>query len=80
MDELAFVMASGLDLAEDGELETSLQIALPTGIQTSDQSGGNKAFMAVSEKGKDGTDTLGKEQQQFKKYVGISPTDYKGLL
>ncbi|MNW42626.1 Spore germination protein B3 precursor [compost metagenome] len=71
MDELAFVMASGLDLADDGELEISLQIALPTGIQASDHSGGKKAFMAVSEKGNDGMDIFSKEQQQLSRNINL---------
>lgn len=39
MDDLALVMASGIDLTDDGQLEITLQIALPTGIPSAVQSG-----------------------------------------
>lgn len=71
MDELAFVMATGLDLSEDGELETSLQIAVPTGIPGSSQTERKKPFMVVSEKGKDGIDSLSKEQQRLSRNINL---------
>ncbi|MGZ7444384.1 Ger(x)C family spore germination protein [Paenibacillus sp. TH7-28] len=71
MDELAFVMASGLDLAENGELVTSLQIALPIGLPTPVQSKGKKSFVVLSDEGKDGIDTLNKEQQQLSRTIKL---------
>lgn len=71
MDELAFVMASGLDLAENGELVTSLQIALPIALPTPVQSKGKKSFVVITEEGKDGIDTLNKEQQQLSRTIKL---------
>lgn len=71
MDELAFIMASGVDLAESGDLLSSLQVALPTGIPTSAQSDGKQSYIVVSATGKDGIDTLNKEQQQLSRNVNL---------
>ncbi|MBY9079174.1 Ger(x)C family spore germination protein [Paenibacillus sp. HN-1] len=67
MDDLALVMATGLDLADDGQLEISLQIALPTGIPSAVTSGssGKKSHLVISAKGKSTSDIMGKLQQQL---------------
>ncbi|MDQ0062592.1 Ger(x)C family spore germination protein [Paenibacillus harenae] len=73
MDELAFVMASGIDLADDGQVEVTLQIALPTGIPSSLTTGGKakKPVLVVSAKGKDGMEALGKLQQQLSRRINL---------
>lgn len=42
INDLAFVLAGGFDLAENGQLEATLQIALPTEVPTA-TSGGRQA-------------------------------------
>lgn len=71
MDDLALVMASGLDLTDDGQLELSMQIALPTGIAGASQTGGKsqKPFLFVSEKGKTGQEIIGKLQMQLSRRI-----------
>lgn len=74
MDELAFVMASGLDLTEDGKIESSLQIALPTDFPSAVQAGGGKgekAYTVISAAGKDGMESLGKLQQQLSRRINL---------
>lgn len=67
MDDLALVMATGLDLTDDGQLEISLQIALPTGIPSAVSAGssGKKSHIVVSAKGTSTSDIMGKLQQQL---------------
>ncbi|MNW25767.1 Spore germination protein B3 precursor [compost metagenome] len=71
MDELALVMASGVDLTEDGQLEITVQIALPTGIPTAVKSGGTdkKPIIVLSSKGKNSSEILGKIQQQMSRTI-----------
>ncbi|WP_025681685.1 Ger(x)C family spore germination protein [Paenibacillus massiliensis] len=71
MDELALVMASGIDLTEDGQLEITVQIALPTGIPSAVQSGSadKKPIIIISSKGKNSSDILGKMQQQLSRTI-----------
>ena len=71
MDELAFVTASGLDLSESGEMVTSLQVALPIGLPTPVQSKGKKSFVVLTKEGKNGIDTLNKEQQQLSRSIDL---------
>lgn len=79
MDELAFVMASGVDLTEDGQIEATLQIALPTGIPSSLTSGGKakKPVLVLSAKGKDGMEALGRLQQQLSRRINLG---HRGVL
>ncbi|MBD0381048.1 Ger(x)C family spore germination protein [Paenibacillus sedimenti] len=79
IDDLALVMASGLDLSEDGQLEVTLQIALPLGIPSALQSGGKREehVMVVSAKGKEGLDILGKLQQQLSRKIFLG---HRGVL
>lgn len=71
MDELALVMASGIDLTEDGQLEITVQIALPTGIPSAVQSGGSdkKPIIVISSTGKNSSEILGKMQQQMSRTI-----------
>lgn len=79
IDDLALVMASGIDLAEDGEIELTLQIALPLGIPSSLQTGGKREehVMVVSAKGKAGLDILGHLQQQLSRKIFLG---HRGVL
>ncbi|MGM0881613.1 MAG: Ger(x)C family spore germination protein [Bacillota bacterium] len=79
MDDLALVMASGLDLADDNQIEATLQIALPTGIPSSLQSGGKaaKPVLVISAKGKDGIDAFGKLQQQLSRRINLG---HRGIV
>jgi spore germination protein KC len=84
INDLALVTASGLDLAENGQLEATLQIALPPGI-TGEQLGGGtgtsgKATMTITQRGKDGADTLNKMQEQLSRkiYFGYRGVDIIG--
>lgn len=71
MDDLALVMASGFDLTDNGQLEVTLQIALPTGIPSALQGGGKsqKTVMVVSAIGKDVDDCLNQIQKQFSREI-----------
>ena len=70
MDDLALIMGSGIDLTEDGLIEVSYQIALPTGIPSAVKSGGSqKQVVVVSAKGNDLQEALGKVQEQMSRYV-----------
>lgn len=71
MDELALVMASGVDLTEDGQLEITVQIALPTGIPSAVKSGGQekKPIIVLSSKGRNSSDILGKMQLQMSRTI-----------
>ncbi|WP_028612273.1 Ger(x)C family spore germination protein [Paenibacillus harenae] len=79
MDDLALVMASGLDLSEDGRVEITLQIALPTGIPSALQSGGKaaKPVLVVSAKGKDSIDALDRLQQQLSRRINLG---HRGII
>lgn len=72
VNDLAFVLASGFDLAENGEVEVILQIALPTEMPSGMQggrTGGNKTVMVVSEKGRDGIDIMHKLQKRLSRQI-----------
>ncbi|MHA6533446.1 Ger(x)C family spore germination protein [Paenibacillus sp. BAC0078] len=71
MDDLALVMASGIDLADDGQIELTLQIALPTGIPSAVQSGGkgHKSFFVISAKGISASEASGRLQQQLSRAI-----------
>lgn len=79
MDDLALVIASGVDLADDGQIETTLQIALPTGIPSSLQPGGKgaKPVLVISAKGKNGMEALGKLQQQLSRRINLG---HRGIV
>ncbi|MDR6555510.1 Ger(x)C family spore germination protein [Paenibacillus qinlingensis] len=63
--DLAIVTASGLDYNEDGSLTQSIQIAIPTPLQSSGSSGDPKSFFVISAKGKTLADTRQKLQQKI---------------
>ncbi|MNO27680.1 Spore germination protein B3 precursor [compost metagenome] len=71
MDDLALVMASGIDLTEDGQIEITLQIALPTGIPSAVTAGssGKRPIVVISGKGNDIQEVLGGLQQQMSRYI-----------
>ncbi|WP_199614766.1 Ger(x)C family spore germination protein [Paenibacillus alkalitolerans] len=79
LDDLALVMASGIDLAEDGQIEATLQIALPTGIPSALQTGakGARPVLVVSAKGKDGMDALGRLQMQLSRKIFLG---HRGIV
>lgn len=74
INELALVMASGFDLAEDGQLEVTLQIALPKGIPGGMQGGGQgeKPVVVVTAKGKDDLDILSKLQMRLSRKLSFA--------
>ncbi len=78
-DDLALVIASGFDLTEDGQLEATLQIALPTGIPSSLQSGGKgkESVLILTAKGKDGVEVLSKIQQQLSRKIFLG---HRGVI
>ncbi|QYR21817.1 Ger(x)C family spore germination protein [Paenibacillus sp. sptzw28] len=78
-DDLALVMAGGLDLTEDGKLESTLQIALPTGIPGAIQSGGKakRSVIVVSAEGKDSTSNLDRLQQQLSRRIFLG---HRGVI
>ncbi|MBW5445671.1 Ger(x)C family spore germination protein [Cohnella sp. CFH 77786] len=67
MDDIALVMASAIDQLGDGQIELSLQIALPTGIPGTLQTGGKgqKPVLVVAVKGKNAHELIGQAQQQL---------------
>jgi germination protein, Ger(x)C family len=70
LDEIAIVMGSGVDLTDDGQIELSLQIALPMGIQGNMQMAGKKKpVMLVSSKGTVSQDQIGQIQQQLSRRI-----------
>ncbi|OKP95457.1 Ger(x)C family spore germination protein [Paenibacillus sp. P46E] len=71
MDDLALVMASGVDLLEDGQLEVTLQIALPSGMPSTLKAGagGQKPVVVISAKGKDSLEAIDRLQQQMSRYI-----------
>ncbi|MDQ0920817.1 Ger(x)C family spore germination protein [Paenibacillus sp. V4I5] len=72
VNDLAFVLASGLDLAENGQVEVTLQIALPTEMPSAMQggrAGEKRTVLVVSEKGRDGTDILHKLQKRLSRRI-----------
>lgn len=68
IDDLALVMASGLDYAENNQIEVTLQFALPAGI-AAQQGGGGKTVLIITEKGKDGLEALQKIQEQLPRKI-----------
>ncbi len=78
-DDLAMVLGSGLDYTDDGQLEGTIQIALPTGIPGSMQTGGGakKPVMVISEKGKDGLDILQKLQHRLSRRIFLG---HRGII
>ncbi|MBM7569456.1 Ger(x)C family spore germination protein [Paenibacillus sacheonensis] len=53
-NQLAIVIAAGLDASEDGRLKVSSQIAIPAGLSAEDSNAGrNRSFVVVSAYGKD---------------------------
>ncbi|MFC5468874.1 Ger(x)C family spore germination protein [Cohnella suwonensis] len=79
MDDIALVMGSGIDITDDGQLDVSLQIALPTGTTGSMQSGGKdkKPVLVVSTIGKDGMDVQHKMQKQLSRRVFLG---HRGVI
>lgn len=71
MEDRALVMGSGLDLAEDGQVETTVQIALPTGLSSAMQGGGTKAepVIVISDKGRSGLDILQHLQEMVSRRI-----------
>lgn len=71
MDDLALVMGSGIDMTEDGQIEVSLQIALPMGMQGGVQVTAKKPkpVMVVSAKGGVLQEQLGQIQQQLSRQI-----------
>ncbi|WNS44069.1 Ger(x)C family spore germination protein [Paenibacillus sp. MMS20-IR301] len=70
MDDLALIMGSGIDLTEDGLIEVSYQIALPTGIPSAVKSGGSqKQVVVISAKGNDLQEALGRIQAQMSRFI-----------
>ncbi|WP_379150822.1 Ger(x)C family spore germination protein [Paenibacillus sp. sgz5001063] len=71
MDDLALVMASGVDLMEDGQIEVTLQIALPSGMPSTLKAGGGgqKPVVVVSAKGKDSLEAIDRLQQQMSRFI-----------
>lgn len=71
MDDLALVIASGLDITEDGQLEITLQIALPTGIPSAVQTGGgeHKSVLVISAKGSSTAEANNRLQQQLSRII-----------
>lgn len=71
MDDLALVIASGLDITDDGQLEITLQIALPTGIPSAVQTGkkGQKSVIVISAKGNSASEANGRLQQQLSRAI-----------
>jgi spore germination protein KC len=80
VNDLAFVLASGLDLAENGEIEATLQIALPTEMPSAMQggrAGGRRTVLVVSEKGRDGADILHKLQKRLSRQIFLG---HRGVI
>ncbi|MEW9697549.1 Ger(x)C family spore germination protein [Paenibacillus sp. SI8] len=72
VNDLAFVLASGLDLAENGEAEVTLQIALPTEMPSAMQggrTGGKRTVLVISDKGRNGADILHKLQKRLSRQI-----------
>lgn len=70
MDDLALIMGSGIDLTDDGLIEVSYQIALPTGIPSAVKSGGSqKQVVVISAKGDDFQEANGRIQEQMSRYI-----------
>ncbi|SEC79837.1 Ger(x)C family spore germination protein [Paenibacillus sp. GP183] len=73
INDLAIVMASGFDIAEDDQIECTVQVALASGISKMQQSGGGaqgkKPVLLISQKGKDALDILNKMQEQMSRKI-----------
>lgn len=66
IDELAMIMGTGVDKADNGRLEATVQIASPTGIQSFGSAGSNRPpFHVLTEQGKDGLDVMNRLQEQL---------------
>lgn len=78
-DDLAMVIGSGLDIAEDGQVEATLQIALPIGNPGSMQGGGatKKPVLILTEKGMDGMDVVSKLQHRLSRRVFLG---HRGII
>ncbi|SFF42659.1 spore germination protein KC [Paenibacillus algorifonticola] len=79
MDDLALVLASGVDLTDEGQVEITLQIALPTGIPSSLQSSGKAAnpIVVLSAAGKDSIDAFDQLQQQMSRRINLG---HRGVI
>jgi spore germination protein KC len=67
-DQLAFVLGTGLDLTKDGQLQISIQIVIPSGVDGGQESGGGtkkKNFRVLSATGKNVYDTVPSFQAQL---------------
>lgn len=67
-DQLAFVLGTGLDLTKDGQLQISIQIVIPSGVDGGQESGGGtkeKSFRVISATGKNVYDTFPSFQAQL---------------
>ncbi|WP_248925644.1 Ger(x)C family spore germination protein [Paenibacillus hamazuiensis] len=70
IDELALVMASGIDMTDDDQIELTLQIALPTGMPGLLQgSAKGKPVMAISVKGSNAHELIGQLQQRLSRKI-----------
>jgi spore germination protein KC len=81
INDLSLVMASGLDLAGNGQVNYTLQIALPPGISNVQQSGGGgkakRPVTVISHIGQDGEDALDKMQEQLSRTIYFG---HRGIL
>lgn len=78
-DDLAMVLGSGVDLADNGQVEGTFQIALPTGIPGAMQSAGKakKPVLVLTEKGTDAMDILSKLQHRLSRRVFLG---HRGII
>lgn len=71
-DQLAFVSGTGLDLTKDGQLQISIQIVIPSGVDGGQESGGGtkkKSFRVISATGKSVYDTVPSLQAQLSRSI-----------
>ncbi|WP_084673262.1 Ger(x)C family spore germination protein [Paenibacillus sp. HW567] len=71
MDDLALVVATGIDLTDDGQIEMTYQVALPTGIPSAVKTGGGaqKPVVVISNKGRDIQEANDRLQEQMSRFI-----------
>ena len=76
INDIAFVMASSNDLAENGELQGASKIAIPSALGSSGRMGGtsgeNKSFVIESASGRDINEIMQKLQGKLPRRLNIS--------
>ncbi len=77
IDNLAFVLGTGLDVTDDDLVEITVQIALPSSLSLTGSGSKKQPAMVISVRGKDAIEALNKLQNQLSRKITLA---HRGLV